>query len=120
MTEPTQEQLRTEAYWRSTISAELYAEAENIERTFETKALGVAVSAIVAHIAGKVGQMPDRRPRVYDREPPADVTSVCDREGDEWCRTDSGWVAVVGGGPLDFPELRDSWGPITSWPGGGA
>lgn len=58
-------------------------------------------------------------PRVYDREPSAEVTSVCDREGDEWCRVTDGWYPVGGGGPLNFPDLRDTWGPITAWPGQG-
>jgi hypothetical protein len=119
MSEPTQEQLRTEAYWRSTIARELYARAEQIERETETPSLGVALAAVVKHAAGKVGQMPDRPPRVYDREPPADVTVVYDVDGDEWQRTADGWTCGNEEN-VDFPDLRDSYGPITARPSGGA
>jgi hypothetical protein len=114
MTEPTQEQLRTEAYWRSTIARELYDRADQMERESWSK-----TASIVRDAGDKVGQMPDRTPRVFDREPSADVVVVWDKSGDAWDRTDDGWVCFFGD-PLDFPTLRDTWGPITARPTGGA
>jgi hypothetical protein len=62
VTEPTQEQLRTEAYWRSTIARELYDRADQMERNAWSKTAGMALASIVRDAGNKVGQMPDRRP----------------------------------------------------------
>jgi hypothetical protein len=78
------------------------------------RALAEAVEALESG-----GQMPDRSPRVFDREPPADVTVVYDVDGDEWQRTEGGWTCGNEEN-VAFPDLRDSYGPITARPSGGA
>lgn len=51
------ERQRYEATWRSAIAAEVYAEANKIERELENRSLGVALAAIVRYVGDQVGRM---------------------------------------------------------------
>ena len=100
-----------ESYWRSRISAEVHATADEIE---QVRVGAIQVGGATAQIIRSIGNLVGRMPVVLNDDPGPTVTEVLDFDGDRWNRSGSVWECKSSEDvePLGWAALKRLYGPI--------